>query len=262
MYSSPCGYFSDRKSQMTVYSFPTETEVAALLSSASKPGYDNKLPDNQTFQQFFYSQMLEQGFRRSNDIIYRNDCPQCKQCIPIRIDVTRFTPDKSQRHLLKKNSDITLTITDTARAFITAEKQLLYRQYYKWHNPDTTCTNIQAEVELKMLNGLDETSQNPIYNGTINMEYRLNGSLIGCGVIDLAANALSSNYFYWDISKPIQKRSIGTYSILKEIEFCQQNNRRWYYLGYYIAQCDAMKYKGNFKPHQLCIDNIWQEVRA
>ena len=111
------------------------------------------------------------------------------------------------------------------------------------------------------MNGLFDNNYDilpePLYMGTINMDYRLNGKLVGVGVVDLGAVSLSSNYFYYDTSDEIMKRSIGTFTILKEIEFCKERGIPYYYLGYYLSECKKMSYKGRFLPHELLIDGEW-----
>ncbi|MEQ9737966.1 MAG: arginyltransferase, partial [Algiphilus sp.] len=49
-----------------------------------------------------YEQLLEQGFRRSGDAVYRPHCPQCQACTPVRIPVRDFAPDRAQRRCMKR----------------------------------------------------------------------------------------------------------------------------------------------------------------
>jgi len=73
--------------------------------------------------------------------------------------------------------------------------------------------------------------------------------LVGVGLVDVVADAVSSVYFYhapeWRSQAP------GTFSILQELEYCRQTNRCHNYLGYWIAECGSMAYKANFRPHEL-----------
>ena len=94
-------------------------------------------------------------------------------------------------------------------------------------------------------------------------DFLLDGKLVGVSVVDRAKNALSSNYFYFDISDEIMKRSIGVFSVLAEIDACKgllfdgQLKSGLYYLGYYIEDCNKMNYKSNYNPHELLIDGEW-----
>ena len=123
----------------------------------------------------------------------------------------------------------------------------------------------EAKESLYRLNGVRQREDRFIkfYQGTMNIDFILNGKLIGVSVVDRAKNALSSNYFYYDISQEIMKRSIGVFSVLAEIDACKgllfegQLKSELYYLGYYIEDCNKMNYKHNYNPHELLIDGEW-----
>jgi leucyl-tRNA---protein transferase len=275
LFASPCGYFDERTSHYTVFQLPTPEDSLKMIQQEN-PGTAEKC-SAETCQQLIFDDLLAEGFRRADDYIYRADCPDCKKCIPIRLAVKSFKPSKSQRHTLRHNSDITLSITGDAAQFVTGEKILLYSEYDKRHNTGTTKTAEEYKAELMQMNGsrhphkksgeaAGKGSSSPVYSGTLNMEYRIKsengaqGRLIGVGIVDAALHSLSSNYFYYDISPEIMKRSLGTYSILREIDLCRRLKFKWYYLGYWLAECRKMVYKANFNPHQLLQNNIWKTV--
>jgi len=255
LFESDCGYFEGKKNHEEVYLMPKNDEEAREIIS----GLMSERP-NELYWAFDY--FLSEGFRRSGNFIYRATCPDCKKCIPIRIVSQKFTFNKNQRHLLKKNSDITMTISSSKEDLVSDEKILLMREYNKRHEPNKNESFEEVKYMLLNMNGLnnfDEELDSTYYPGTINMDYRLNGKLVGVGIVDMGAISLSSNYFYYDISPEIMKRSIGTFTILKEIEFCQENKIPLYYLGYYLSECNKMNYKGRFLPHELLINDEWIE---
>lgn len=247
-----CGYFEDRKSHEEFYRIPASEDEASALVGES---------ENAVFECFDF--LLAEGFRRSGGYVYRATCPDCKKCVPIRIRVVDFKFNKNQRHLLKKNSDIVMTISKEKSELVSEEKIELMRLYDKRHNPKNEMSYERSRDVLLDLNGFYDFDYNeadsPIYSGVMNMDYRLNGKLVGVGVIDVGNVSLSSNYFYYDTSDEIMKRSIGTFTILKEIEYCMENGIPLYYLGYYLSECKSMMYKGRFLPHELLIDGEWTE---
>ncbi len=50
--------------------------------------------------------LSKQGFRRSQNVLYRPSCAECCACLSARIRVADFTPNKSQRRTLRRNADL------------------------------------------------------------------------------------------------------------------------------------------------------------
>ena len=47
-------------------------------------------------------QRLAEGHRRTGEFIYQTNCPACKACEPIRLDVFEFEFSRNQRRILSK----------------------------------------------------------------------------------------------------------------------------------------------------------------
>ena len=263
LYAGDCGYFEGRTSHETIYRIPFPNEAADIFMHGN--AHERAEADPALCQQMLFDIILAEGFRRSGTYVYRADCPDCKACIPIRISPDAFEPSKSQRRVFERNRDLAVTITSNADAFVTDEKVSLFRAYDRRHNPDAEKSFDEAKKMLTDMNGIcraaDNTPGKSFYSGTVNMEYRIGGTLVGVGIIDAGAASLSSNYFYYDTSDETKKRSIGTYSILREIELCRKFHLQWYYLGYWLKDCKSMVYKSNFKPHELLIGGEWKIVK-
>lgn len=94
--------------------------------------------------------------------------------------------------------------------------------------------------------------------GTVHQHYRIEGYLIGVGVVDLLPRGLSSVYAFYD---PLFSRDItalGKYMSLREI----QEKREYYYLGYYIESCPKMRYKAEYRPSELLCPYYYEWVDA
>jgi arginine-tRNA-protein transferase len=76
-------------------------------------------------------------------------------------------------------------------------------------------------------------------------------------LVDRAEDALSAVYCYYDPT--YGSLSLGTYSILKQIELCRSWGLRYLYLGLYIAGSEHMRYKARFLPHERLLDGRWTE---
>jgi len=74
------------------------------------------------------------------------------------------------------------------------------------------------------------------------------------GVVDILPSCLSSVYCFYD--PDFRHFSLGKLTALMEIQWVQQASRfrpdlRYYYLGFYIHNCQKMKYKGEYSPSEL-----------
>ena len=51
--------------------------------------------------------LSQQGFRRSQNVLYRPSCAECSACMSARIPVAAFAPSRTQRRVMDRNADIT-----------------------------------------------------------------------------------------------------------------------------------------------------------
>lgn len=192
------------------------------------------------------SARLAAGDRRQGMLLYRPRCPGCRACEAIRLDVKDYRPSRTQRRILRRG-DATLK-TQVGSPGLSDEKVALYNRH---------------KVERRLLVG-DGLLDTELYGeflvdtcaDTFEMSYTLDGQLVGVAIVDRAADALSAVYCFFD---PNQHRlSIGTYSILKQMELCRSWGLRYLYLGLYVDGCSTMEYKARFLPHERLVDGTWQ----
>ena len=100
--------------------------------------------------------------------------------------------------------------------------------------------------------------------GTYHQQYRLrpSGLLVAVGVVDVLPTGLSSVYLFYDPKFARELIPMGKYAILKEIEWTQQHDLPFYYLGYYIESCRKMSYKAEYRPSELLCPVTHQWVDA
>ena len=196
-----------------------------------------------------YQRFMDAGFRRSGKLLYQPACRGCRACMPIRVPVRSFQPDKSQRRCARKNADLVVTV---GRPELTDEKFELYRTYVRdWHR----------RGEPETAEGLRSFLYDSPLPSTIEFEYRTASSqLLAVGICDVCETSLSSVYFYFD--PKASGRGLGTYGALMEIRHSRDAGLRYYYLGYWVAGCGAMEYKQNFTPNEvLATDGRWRSHR-
>lgn len=190
--------------------------------------------------------MLERGFRRSYREFYTPICEGCEECLGIRVPVAGFKPTKSQRQVWKRNQDLEVAWGPPT---FTREKYDLYTRYQKerWGKES------YGEQVYKMFQVFH-------YGNTLEFLYRLNGELLGVGLVDTTPRAASSVYFSYIADA---SRRLGTFSMLYEIDWCQRTGRDYLYMGLYIKDCRTMSYKAGFGPYELLErGGTWRAVTA
>lgn len=227
-----------------------------LAFYASEPHQCNYLPDKQALTVFadpsvpmttaIYSRIIEYGFRRSGEYVYIPKCPDCNACISIRLPVNEFVPNRNQRRVINKNSDLSV---HPHEATFNDEHYQLYRTYIHSRHNGGGMDNPSTGDYLKFLSSS--------WSDTLFYEIRLLDQLIGVTVADRLHTGLSAVYTYFDPNQ--EKRSPGSYAILWLIEEARRLGLSWVYLGYYIPNCQKMNYKERYRPLEAFVSGHWRK---
>ncbi len=70
--------------------------------------------------------LSKQGFRRSQNVLYRPSCAECSACLSARIRVADFEPSRTQRRILRKNAGLMRNATSP---WATEDQFNLFRRY-------------------------------------------------------------------------------------------------------------------------------------
>ena len=192
------------------------------------------------FAGIFFRELMDFGYRRNGQFIYRPVCAGCAECQVLRVPVAGFRRSRDQRRVWKRCAPL-FTIS-LARPQYTEEKARLYLRYLK-------------EIHGTERESLETTHyssflvQTCIDDHTYELHVRHEGRLVGLGIVDLLEDALSSVYFFY--APEYRDYSLGTFSMLAEISMAERMGMAHYYPGYYIAGCRAMNYKARFQPYEL-----------
>lgn len=193
-----------------------------------------------------YETLLVDGFRRSGSTFYKNRCQSCSRCIPIRLDAQNFENSKTLRRLARLNADVELKLT---LPDFSQERYELYIRYKKErHSSPEDRPDSPASYSAFLLSS-------PLAS-TMITEYRLpDGRLAATGYIDILPDGISSVYFAFE--PELAKRSLGLWSVSRELELARSLGKRWYYLGFWVPGSRKMDYKARFKPFEYASGGQW-----
>jgi arginine-tRNA-protein transferase len=190
-----------------------------------------------------YAARMLGGWRRFGRSLFRPRCTACNACRPIRVDVRRFSPNRSQRRVRAKNEcDVTLTIGSPR---LTRDALSLYDRFHAFQ---ATTKGWPSHEGHDAQSFAESFLDNPF--PTEQWRYELNGRLIGLGFVDvLPPVGLSAIYFVHDPEE--RSRSLGTWNVLRLIEETTARGLPHLYLGYHVADCRSMAYKSAFRPNEV-----------
>jgi arginyl-tRNA--protein-N-Asp/Glu arginylyltransferase len=221
---SPCGYLQDQTWRL-------EYEMTQDMSALE------------------YQQRLLTGWRRFGAMVFRPRCPQCSACRSLRVKVSDFRPNRSQRRTVKMNAGEVECVVGSPS--VTRRKLQLYDSYHAFQSDAKGWPEHPAKDPASYANSFVD---NPF--DTEEWCYLLDDRLVGVGYVDVLPSAMSAIYFYYDPAE--RHRSLGTWNVLSLIDECQARDMPYLYLGYYVAGCRSLEYKGNFRPNQArAADGRW-----
>ena len=204
-----------------------------------------------------HDELSNGGFRRSQNIAYRPACESCRSCTATRVLVDRFSPSKSMKRILSKNSDL---IGEEVENIPTSEQFSLFRRYVETrHNEggmaDMTVMDYAMMVEDSHVNTrlLEYRMRGPDSGFTGKGE----GPLIAVVLFDRLSNGYSMVYSFFDPA--LAERSLGTYVILDHIERSRRDGFPYCHLGYYVKESKKMAYKARFLPQERLLAGGWLE---
>ena len=155
----------------------------------------------------------------------------------------------------KTTSKHTFTVTVENSEFRREDFELWQRYQAKIHNDPPS--KLKKSSYVNFLCDTPLVSDDKTY-GSKHFRYFIDDKLVAVGVCDVLPTALSSVYFYHD--PDLMKLELGKLSALYEIDFVSKNRNtakyslgdfKYYYMGYYIHDCQKMRYKGEYKPSEL-----------
>jgi len=195
--------------------------------------------------------LSKQGFRRSQNVLYRPSCSDCSACLSARIRVADFKPSKSQSRAARRNA----TLKREARSpWATEEQYALFRRYLDSRHADGGMADMDVFEFAAMI---EET---PVRSRVV--EYRdteEDDALIAVCLTDVLDDGLSMVYSFFDTDQ--RQRSLGNYAILDHVEIAREAGLPYVYLGYWVPGSDKMGYKAKFSALEIYLGGAWQPLK-
>jgi len=152
--------------------------------------------------------------------------------LPLRIRLADFSLSKNQRRVLRKNADLDVSIGPID---IDAATPTLF---------DRHKTRFNHGVPESIYNFI---SRDPADSPCDSMQVRVSkdGELLAVSYFDIGSNSTSGIYAMFEPT--ITDRSLGIFTMLKEIEYSRQTGREFYYQGYAYQGPSFYDYKKRFR---------------
>ncbi|WP_193141116.1 MULTISPECIES: arginyltransferase [unclassified Meridianimarinicoccus] len=198
--------------------------------------------------------LSKQGFRRSQNVLYRPSCAECTACMSARIRVADFEPSRAQRKTLRRNGDLKRRANSP---WATEEQFSLFRRYLDNRHADGGMADMDIFEFAAMI---EET---PIRSRVIEYEVRespnlVRGDLKAVCLTDVLDDGLSLVYSFYEPDE--NRRSLGTHVILDHIEIARESGLPYVYLGYWVPSSPKMGYKAGFSALEVYKHGVWQDI--
>ncbi|TMV06464.1 arginyltransferase [Ruegeria sediminis] len=194
--------------------------------------------------------LSQQGFRRSQNVLYRPSCTDCSACLSARIDVAAFRPSKSQKRTVKRNAHLERRATSP---WASDDQYELFRRYLDERHADGGMADMDVFEFAAMI---EET---PIRSRVVEYSDDRTGGLTAVSLTDVLEDGLSMVYSFYDPHQP--QNSLGTYMILDHIEIAREAGLPYVYLGYWVPGSSKMGYKAKFSGLEIYFKGRWQKVK-
>lgn len=193
-----------------------------------------------------YDRLLQQGFRRSGTNIYRPHCDRCHACVPVRLRVADFQPNRTQRRVWRRHEDVQVSLLQPQ--FDAAHFEL-YRRYQASRHAGGGMDNDDQEQYTEFLMTSEVDTRLAVF--------RRKHALYMISLIDVVADGLSAVYTFFD--PDAERDSPGVLNVLWQIDLARRLGVPYLYLGYWIAESRKMAYKQQYQPLEGLVNGAWRE---
>lgn len=195
--------------------------------------------------------LLAEGWRHFGTHFFRYNLGlyelDIRRVIPLRIRLTDFSLSKNQRRVLARNADV---VVESGPIEISGEATRLFERHkrrFKFGVPDSVYDFVSGDSTRPC-----ETHQ---------LTVRIDSHLAAVSYFDIGDRSISAVYAMFD--PEFSTRSLGIFTMLKEIELAIEAEREFYYQGYSYEGESFYDYKKRFRGTE-CFDwkGAWRRQGA
>jgi arginyl-tRNA--protein-N-Asp/Glu arginylyltransferase len=197
--------------------------------------------------------LSHQGFRRSQNVLYRPSCAGCACCLSARIVVEGFRPSRGQRRVLQRNADLERSSNSP---WATEDQFALFRRYLDARHATGGMADMDGHEFAAMI---EET---PVRSRVVEY-YRPRASgrgrdLAAVCLTDVLSDGVSMVYSFFDPDSAAD--SLGAYVILDHVAMAREAGLPYVYLGYWVPGSPKMDYKARYRPLEIFAEGRWSEL--
>ncbi|MBL7826005.1 MAG: hypothetical protein JNJ57_05200 [Saprospiraceae bacterium] len=189
----------------------------------------------QSMHTMVFDRFCEDGWTYWADVMFRRNYWEWRgqpcRVILLRIRLKDFEFSKSQRKCLRRNEDLTIL---RRSLHIQPMHEILFERHSRrfLHNRPQSIYGFFSFFSSIM----------PCYG--IEFDVFKDDQLVAASFFHIGRKSLAANYGIYEPEE--WRRGLGTFTMLKEIEFAIENNRDYYYPGFIYDVPSEFDYKLNF----------------
>ncbi len=193
--------------------------------------------------------LLSLGWRHFGESFFRNSYHLEKDCwsrvTPLRINLSEFSPSKSQRRKRRKNQDLKETV---APANPGQEEEELFEKHK---------VRFRENIPGALSDFLGDRP-NEVPGPCLQLSLRQDGKLVAASFFDVGRSSVSSIYGFFD--PEYAARGLGILTMLNEIEWALMQQKQYYYSGYGTIEPSAYDYKKSFRGLESYDWESWSSI--